>query len=35
LGIPKVMAEKNVSAIIKKQGTSLTLEELIKLALKA
>ncbi len=35
LGIPKTVAEKNVAAIIKKQGSDLTLEALIKLALKA
>lgn len=34
LGIPKPTAEKNVDSIIKKEGDQLTLEKLIKLALK-
>jgi len=34
LGISKPVAEKNISLIIKKYGSELSLEELIKLALK-
>ncbi len=34
LGIPKPMAEKSVDAILKKSGNSLTLEDLVKQALK-
>ncbi len=35
LGIQKAMAEKNINLLVKKHGNSLTLEALIKLALKA
>ena len=34
LGINKQVAEKNIDTIIKKQGTDLNVEELIKFALK-
>lgn len=34
LGIPKPVAEKSVDAILKKSGNSLTLEDLVKQALK-
>ena len=34
LGIPKASAERNIQKIIHKKGNSITLEELIKLALK-
>lgn len=34
LGIPKNLAEKNIDAILKREGTDLTVEQLIKLALK-
>jgi holliday junction DNA helicase RuvA len=34
LGIAKNVAEKNIDAILKKEGSSLSLEQLIKLALK-
>jgi Holliday junction DNA helicase RuvA len=34
LGIPKNVAEKSLDAIIKKEGDSLSVEQLIKLALR-
>jgi holliday junction DNA helicase RuvA len=34
LGIPKPLAEKNLDAIIKREGNQLTVEQLIKMALK-
>lgn len=34
LGIPKQVAEKSIDAILKSNGNNITLEELIKLALK-
>ncbi|WP_226390347.1 Holliday junction branch migration protein RuvA [Penaeicola halotolerans] len=34
LGIPKAAAEKNIEAIIKQKGNDISIEELIKLALK-
>jgi holliday junction DNA helicase RuvA len=34
LGIPKNLAEKNIDAILKREGNNLTVEQLIKLALK-
>jgi Holliday junction DNA helicase RuvA len=34
LGIPKPSAEKSVDAILKKSGNNLTLEDLVKQALK-
>jgi holliday junction DNA helicase RuvA len=34
LGIPKAAAEKSIEAVLKKSGNSLSLEELVKLALK-
>ncbi|MBC8110810.1 MAG: Holliday junction branch migration protein RuvA [Verrucomicrobia bacterium] len=35
LGLPKNVAEKNIDLVIKKEGNQLTLEQLIKSALKA
>jgi len=35
LGIAKAVAEKNIDSIIKKEGTAIVLEQLIKLALKS
>lgn len=35
LGIAKAVAEKNIDNIIKKEGTAIVLEQLIKLALKS
>jgi Holliday junction DNA helicase RuvA len=34
LGIPKNVAEKSIEAILKKEGDDLTVEQLIKLALR-
>jgi Holliday junction DNA helicase RuvA len=34
LGIPKPVAEKNIDTVLKKSGSNITLEELIKQALK-
>ena len=34
LGIPKATAEKSVDAIIKREGAEITVENLIKLALR-
>jgi len=34
LGIPKATAEKSIDAIIKREGQDLTVEQLIKLALR-
>ncbi len=34
LGIPKAAAEKNIETIIKQKGNDISIEELIKLALK-
>ena len=34
LGIPKNVAEKNIEAVLKNNGINLSLEQLIKLALK-
>jgi Holliday junction DNA helicase RuvA len=34
LGISKAAAEKSLDAVLKKSGNSLSLEELVKLALK-
>ncbi|HEY8399871.1 MAG TPA: Holliday junction branch migration protein RuvA [Cytophagaceae bacterium] len=34
LGIPRPTAEKNIDSILKKQGNDITLEQLIKIALK-
>lgn len=35
LGFPKVAAEKNIAAVLKKTGSEISLEELIKASLKA
>lgn len=35
LGFTKSMAEKNINAVLRQKGTEITLEELIKLALKS
>jgi Holliday junction DNA helicase RuvA len=34
LGLPKSAAEKSVDAILKKSGNTITLEDLVKQALK-
>ena len=34
LGIPKNVAEKSIDAILKKEGTEITVEQLIKMALR-
>jgi Holliday junction DNA helicase RuvA len=34
LGIPKNVAEKSIEAILKKEGDDITVEQLIKLALR-
>jgi Holliday junction DNA helicase RuvA len=34
LGIPKNVAEKSLEAILKKEGDDVTVEQLIKLALR-
>ena len=34
MGIPKVLAEKSIDTILKREGNDITLEELIKLALR-
>ncbi len=35
LGFPKAVAEKNITAILKKTGAEISLEELIKASLKS
>ena len=34
LGLPKAVAEKSVDAVLKKSGNTITLEDLVKQALK-